>query len=404
MRDDWNWLTVQQLQDEGILLVEDGNHGEYRPRPNEFVADGVSKFIRAADMAGGRVLFDSAMSISAAALARIRKGIGQPGDILFSHKGTVGKLALVPLEAEPFVCSPQTTFWRVLQPDTLDPQFLYMFMRSPLFIRQWHVRKGETDMADYVSLTAQRRLKVPVPRHDEQRRLAFTIRGFDRLIENDRRRIEILEEMTRLIYQEWFVYFRFPGHDRVEFVDSDLGRIPKGWTARPLRDVLELAYGKALKADDRRGGGVAVYGSGGIVGWHDEAMVSGPGIVVGRKGNVGAVYWSDVDFHPIDTTYFVKTRLPLSFVYHQLQTLAFIDSHAAVPGLSRDQAYRLKVLVPADELLDRFNGAVAPMYALRRNLLRQNEVLQQGRDLLLPRLISGELDASDLDLDLEPVA
>jgi type I restriction enzyme S subunit len=403
MHEDWAWLTVQQLQEDGVLLVEDGNHGEYRPRPDEFVDDGVAKFIRAADMAAGRILFDEAKSISGVARERIRKGIGRPGDIVFSHKGTVGKLAVAPADAEPFVCSPQTTFWRCLDPTRLDPQFLYTFMRSPLFMQQWHVRKGETDMADYVSLTAQRRLKVPVPDFAEQLRIGGAIRAFDGLIANNRRRIEISEEMARLIYREWFVHLRFPGHEHVEFVDSERGPIPDDWAVRPLSSVLELLYGKALKADDRRGGDVAVYGSGGIVGWHDEALVTGPGIVVGRKGNVGAVYWSDVDFYPIDTTYFVKTRLPLSYVHHQLQTLKFIDSHAAVPGLSRDQAYGLKVLVPTDELLDRFDGAVAHMYALRRNLLRQNEVLQKARDLLLPRLIAGGLDVSDLELDLEPV-
>ena len=79
---------------------------------------------------------------------------------------------------------------------------------------------------------------------------------------------------------------------------------------------------------------VAVYGSAGIVGWGTTSFSSWKhGIAVGRKGNVGAAYWSDVDFYPIDTTYFVKTELPLAFVFQQLQTLEFIDSHAAVPGL-----------------------------------------------------------------------
>ena len=98
--------------------------------------------------------------------------------------------------------------------------------------------------------------------------------------------------------------------------------------------------------------------------------------------------------------------MPLSFVYHQLQTLEFIDSHAAVPGLSRDQAYSLRVVVPARGALASFDDTVSPMYELRRNLIAQNDVLTNARDLLLPRLISGELDVSDLDLDLdlEPVA
>src|SRR5262245_49126422 len=102
---EWPTATVAELQGEGILLVEDGNHGEYRPRPGEFVESGVA-FIRAADMDAGRVLFESASKINELARERITKGIGAPGDILLSHKGTVGKVALVPEDAPQFVCSP----------------------------------------------------------------------------------------------------------------------------------------------------------------------------------------------------------------------------------------------------------------------------------------------------------
>lgn len=110
---DWPKYTVEELERQGVLRVEDGNHGEYRPRPSEF-GIGSTAFIRAADMAGGQVLFASADHISDEAVARIRKGIGRGGDILFSHKGTVGKLARVQHDAPAFVCSPQTTFWRTL--------------------------------------------------------------------------------------------------------------------------------------------------------------------------------------------------------------------------------------------------------------------------------------------------
>src|SRR5436309_4231707 len=107
MGGEWYTATVAELQREGILLVEDGNHGEYRPRPDEFVDRGVA-FIRAADMNGGRVLFESSAKINDCARQRITKGIGAPGDVLLSHKGTVGKVTLVPDDAPSFVCSPQT--------------------------------------------------------------------------------------------------------------------------------------------------------------------------------------------------------------------------------------------------------------------------------------------------------
>ena len=397
------WFSVSDLQAAGILLVEDGNHGEYRPRPDEFADGGPALFIRAADMDAGRVLFDTAKSIDDTALRRIRKGKGEPGDVLFSHKGTVGKVALAPEHCPDFVCSPQTTFWRTLDLNRLDRQFLHAFMRSPLFGNQWFQRKGETDMADYVSLTAQRQLKLPLPSIAWQRSIGVAVGAFDDLIENNRRRIELLEETARLLYREWFVHFRYPGHEGVPLVDSELGPIPEGWKVGLFGDHIELLYGKALKADSRKGGDVAVVGSSGVVGWHDESLVPGPGIVVGRKGNVGSVHWSEGDFYPIDTTYFVGTSLPLRFVYYALEQQEFVNSHAAVPGLSRDQAYVLRFLLPTEDLLEEFVALVEPLSSLGQKLVQSADVLTRARDLLLPRLVSGDLDISDLELDLEAV-
>ncbi len=168
---EWRALTVAELQREGILLVEDGNHGEYRPRPGEFVESGVA-FIRAADMDVDEVQFVSASKINDTARQRITKGIGAPGDVLLSHKGTVGKVALVPSDAPAFVCSPQTTFWRTLDKEHLDRKYLYAFLRSPEFRSQLATRSGETDMAPYVSLTSQRGLSVKLPPIQEQRAIA----------------------------------------------------------------------------------------------------------------------------------------------------------------------------------------------------------------------------------------
>lgn len=180
MATQWPMRSVAELQDEGVLLVEDGNHGEYRPRSDEF-GQGEYSFIRAADMDGGSVLFEPAQRINSSALSRIRKGIGRGGDVLFSHKGTVGKLALVPLDAPPFVCSPQTTFWRTLDEEHLDRRFLYSFMRSRAFTDQWAARSNETDMAAYVSLTAQRELKIALPTIGEQRAIAGVLGALDEI-------------------------------------------------------------------------------------------------------------------------------------------------------------------------------------------------------------------------------
>ena len=234
-----------------------------------------------------------------------------------------------------------------------------------------------------------------------QHRIASILSAYDDLIENNTRRIAILEEMARRIYEEWFVHFRFPGYEQVRMVESDLGLIPEGWALGKLADFVQLSYGKALKSETRLPGPFPVYGSSGVVGFHSTYLVRGPGIILGRKGNVGSVRWCDTDFYPIDTVYFVETNLPLPYVYFNLQTQNFLNNDAAVPGLNRNQAYSLPFIRPSDEILNAFEKITLPIFQSVRNTKARNTNLRTQRDLLLPKLISGEIDVSTF---LEPEA
>ena len=329
--------------------------------------------------------------------------LAYPGDIVVTQRGTLGQVGLIPTDSifGRFVVS-QSQMKLTVDPAKADPRYLYYYLKSPVTTRRL-IDRASSSGVPHINLEVFRDFDVELPDLKTQRSVADVLMCFDDLIDNNRRRIEILEEMARLLYREWFVHFRFPGHEDAELVDSDLGPTPRGWKTRRLDEVLKLSYGKALTAHDRRGGPVAVYGSGGHVGWHDEALVEGPGLVVGRKGNVGSVYWSECDFFPIDTTYYVESDLPLRFLDQLLRTLKFVDSHAAVPGLSREQAYGLVVAEPESHLLTQYESAVQPVYRLRQALSDQADVLSQARDLLLPCLVSGELDVSMLDLGLAAV-
>ena len=260
MGGEWTEATVAELQAQGVLLVEDGNHGEYRPRPDEFADSGVA-FIRAADMDKGRVLFSSASKITPRARQRITKGIGEPGDVLLSHKGTVGKVALVSQDAPPFVCSPQTTFWRAQDHRILDRKYLYAFLRSPTFHAQLATRAGETDMAPYVSLTSQRGLSVTLPPISEQRAIAHILGTLDDKIELNRRMSETLEAMARALFKSWFVDFD-PVRAKAEgldpglpkpladlfpdsFENSELGEIPRRWKVGCVDDEFDLTMGQS---------------------------------------------------------------------------------------------------------------------------------------------------------------
>ena len=243
------------------------------------------------------------------------------------------------------------------------------------------------------------KLIVNLPPLPTQRKIAAILSTYDDLIENNNRRIKILEEMAQGLYREWFVEFRFPGHEDVVMVEARDGRmVPEGWEYGKLGDRIELAYGKALKAAERKGGDISVFGSSGIIGWHDTALVQEPGIIVGRKGNVGSVYWSDTKFYAIDTVYYVKTDIPLHYIYFNLQHQNFINNDAAVPGLNRKQAYSLPLLIPEASILAEFEKITSNFFAIYYVIKQKIGNLKQSRDLLLPRLIEGEIDVSELKI------
>ncbi len=122
-----------------------------------------------------------------------------------------------------------------------------------------------------------------------------------------------------------------------------------------------------------------------------DSLVEGPGIIVGRKGNVGSVFWSDEDFSVIDTAYFVTSSVPLRFLFYDLQTKNFINNDAAVPGLNRYQAYALEILAPPPDPIERFCKLADNFEHQASTLRRQIQNLRRTRDLLLPRLLSGQM-------------
>lgn len=273
------------------------------------------------------------------------------------------------------------------KPGISDPDYVYYLARS-------QVIRGPA-IKSMIGASGRQRARENVigeiqfnaPPLKEQVRIGKVISAFDELIENNRRRIALLEQSARLLYREWFVHLRFPGHEHVKVVDG----VPEGWERKPLREIATLNYGKALKEELRQPGPYPVYGSSGIVGSHVAGLTSGPGIIVGRKGNVGSVYWSPVAFFAIDTVYFISVEQSSLYLYYTLQDAQFISTDVAVPGLNRDFAYSRQLLVPADQVLSEFLEAVMPFHQQIEKLTILSEKLHEARDLLLPRLMSGDL-------------
>ena len=184
------------------------------------------------------------------------------------------------------------------------------------------------------------------------------------------------------------------------FQESELGHIPAGWRVKTLGETIELAYGKPLKAEDRKNGPVCVYGANGPVGWHNEKLVSGPGIVVGRKGNPGVVTWTPGDFYPIDTTFYVvpiADCTSLYFLYYalSLHNLANLSADSAVPGLNRNHAYMSKQVIPSPEVLKAFDAQIVPLFDAIYANEGESRTLATLRDTLLPKLLCGELSVTE---------
>ena len=326
-----------------------------------------------------------------------------PGDVVFTQRGTLGQVGVIPKSCgyHRFVIS-QSQMKLTVDESQCDPEFVYYFFRSEETV---NTIKGMSISAGvpHINLTMLREFPIPKPPLPLQRKIASILSAYDDLIENNTRRIAILEEMAQAIYREWFVNFRFPGHENVKLVDSPLGQIPEGWEVGKLEDVLILQRGFDLPKKSRVEGDVPIYASTGVTGLHNEAKVTGPGVLTGRSGSLGTVTYIHEDFWPLNTTLWIKKfkwGTPV-FAYYVLSGIDFetFNSGAAVPSLNRNNVHGLPTLLPNREVIAAFDEIAIDIFDQAKLLRRKNENLRTTRDLLLPKLISGKLDVEDLDID-----
>ena len=342
--------------------------------------------IRTPNIGKGRLKLDGVYRISEDTYEKwTQRAVPEKDDLILAREAPAGNVAIVKNGQQ--VCLGQRTVH--LRPNKLlvDPDFLCYYLLAPQ--QQGALLATETGAtAGHVNMKDIRRLPLKgLPRIDVQQNIGKIISSYDDLIENNRRRIQLLEQSARLLYKEWFISLRFPGHEHVKIING----VPEGWEKTTLGEFAPLKYGKALKADSRVFGQVVVYGSSGIVGHHDKSLVSGPAIILGRKGNVGSVYWSPGDCWPIDTVYYIKREPALRYFFYALLNMPFISTDVAVPGLNRDFAHSLKLLMPSNLVLGLFEEIVEPLHRQIETLEKQITSLAKARDILLPRLMSGEV-------------
>ena len=350
-----------------------------------------------------------------------------PGDLLFCVRGsTTGRMNWADQE---YAIGRGVAAIRHRQESALQP-----FVRGVIELELPELLAQATG-STFPNVSAYQLAAIPFPTlgKAEQRAIANILGTLDDKIELNRWMNQTLEEMARALFKSWFVDFdpvrakaTLKHHDATppqggsdwsverarayldrmdpniaalfpdRFVDSELGPIPEGWEVKALGELVELAYGKALKAGDRKSGAIPVYGSNGQVGWHAKKLAAGPGIVVGRKGNPGIVTWAHGDFFPIDTTFYViprNTIYRLTFLFFALthQDLPSVSADSAVPGLNRNLAYMNRQVAPPKLVVEEFNDCASAIFTRRHHLEQETRTLTTLRDTLLPKLISGEL-------------
>jgi type I restriction enzyme S subunit len=240
-------LTVRQLVAENILEKPlDGNHGEIHPKGEDFVAEGVP-FIMATDVNKGHVDYESCNFITAKQADGLRKGFARNGDVLVTHKATIGRTAIVNYDKHPYVMlTPQVTYYRVKNKRRLDNRYLRHYFDSELFQKTLHLWADSGSTRAYLGITEQQKLPIIAPPIEKQRKIAAILSAYDELIENNNRRIALLEKLAEEIYREWFVRFRFPDHKHIKLLKG----IPGGWTFDKASQFFVLVKGKSYSGDE----------------------------------------------------------------------------------------------------------------------------------------------------------
>lgn len=246
--------------------------------------------------------------------------------------------------------------------------------------------------------------EIFLPRLDIQKKIVDILDSLDSKIELNNQMIATLEELAATLFKRWFVDFEFPDENGNPYkssggkmVDSELGEIPDGWSTTTLGSQVSFEYGKSLTKSQRNFGTIPVYGSNGIVDYHDKELVSGPGIIIGRKGTVGTVNFSSKDFFPIDTTFWVKILTdtkPINYFYFLLKNLNLdnLTSDSAVPGLNRNTALRTEIVVPTERIINHFERTVETFRYLSDEIEDNIGLLGDVRDSLLPKILSGKIE------------
>ena len=406
------WKIKELIADGAIIALQDGNHGEKHPTSGDYVDSGIP-FVMARDFKNGSLDLSGSCKIPKSLGDLLRIGFARTGDVLLTHKGTVGLVAIVPTVNDYVMLTPQVTYYRV-NVDKLNREYLKYTFLSPFFQNQLGSFSAQSTRP-YIGITAQKELEVDIADLPTQRKIAGILSAYDDLIENNQRRIKILEEMAQSLYREWFVHFRFPGHESARFTASPLGQIPVGWEVRKLETLYRTSSGGTPSRKNLE------YYENGTIDWVKTGELKDCFVLSSEeKITVQALSKSSAKLFPANTVLIalygatigqlgilsheaatnqaccaiLEVEQPFGRAFSYLTLLLRRDDiiglrlGAAQQNISQAVLRDFEVICPPASLLRAFNKRAEPIFDLLLNLQRRNQTLRQTRDLLLPKLLS----------------
>lgn len=305
------------------------------------------------------------------------------GDVLISVRAPPGPVNIAPEN----VCIGRGV--TAIRANKGPNKYLYYYLK--FYKPRWESVAGGTTFKS-INKSDLQSLEIPYPPLATRKRISNFLSIFDEKIETNQRLSIKLHNLAASIYKDMFVDFS----PYSETVAANGDEIPASFEMGTLGDILSLEYGEGLSADKREGDKYPVYGSNGTTGRHNEFLVEGPGVIVGRKGvNFGSVKFSQENFWPIDTSFYVsgKSFDHPTYFYHLLNNMNFqhLGSDSAVPGLNRNVAHDQPVPIPPESEVSKFASRVAPMHKQRNHIENENRKLKQLRDSLNRAIMTREI-------------
>ncbi|MBV7295731.1 restriction endonuclease subunit S [Corynebacterium sp. TAE3-ERU12] len=418
-------MNVGDLVDQGFAEIKTGPFGT-QLRASDYVATG-RPVLNVKNVGFGDVRPWGFEYVDEVTASRLSSHILKPNDIVFGRKGAVERHAFITDKYDGAMQGSDCIRLRIADDSPIPARFITFALRTKQ--HQAWIQAFCSHGATMASLNQEIVRRIPLPKLDPpQIDLAVAVlQNFDSFLENNRRRIQVLEKMARAIYREWFVKFRYPGHEDVPMVDSALGPIPEGWDLSTCGDELRFIGGGTPSKKDPS------YWDGGSVAWYTPSdltktrwrYASAPELRITQSGvakssarlfpagsvmmtsratlGVLAVATTEATTNQGFIVILPDSRWTSGFIYEWLASnaveLAALGTGATFKEITKGSFKKFPFIVPAQDVLDTYKATAEPLEAQIHNLENQTRQLTRLRDLLLPKLVTGEIDVSTLDLD-----